>query len=113
MTEHIDTSPYQSTRPKKITYSRSRTDAVGGRVSIYVHMPGRFALSALLAYLEEKAPGIPLDQVGVNFGTLQWVEDATPEELAAWEESDRHHAERKEKWERETLVRLKAKYEGE
>lgn len=48
--------------------------------SCYLGMDGRVALADLLAHLQEVAPGVSYEDLGINFGTVTWVDDATDEE---------------------------------
>ena len=77
---------------------------------IYVAMSGRVSISDLLAYIATVDPNVSPDDLLLNFATVTWQREATDEERAeraAWQrESDAKH----EKWERETVVRLAAKY---
>ncbi len=58
--------------------------------------------------------GIPQDGLSINHAQhVSWVEPATMREILAREESNRRHAERHEKWERDTYERLRAKFEGQ
>jgi len=88
------------------------------RFHVYASMDGTIPLRDLIAWLETEHPraGDPLD-VEVNFATLRWDEVASQAEIdehkawvAAREEESRP---RREKWEREKLAELKAKYEPE
>ena len=53
--------------------------------------------------------GVRFADVRIN-GSLRWEEPPSDADLARWAEGDRRHAERYEKWERETWERLSAKY---
>lgn len=77
----------------------------------YMGMDGRLSVADLIGHLAQVAPGVPLEEVGINFGTVTWVDDATDEEKrqrAAWRAES---AARRAKWERETYERLKAQFE--
>lgn len=63
----------------------------------------------VLAALE--AAGVDPARARLFGGCLSWQDDATPEEQALIEERLRSHDERHARWERETFVRLKAKFE--
>lgn len=82
------------------------------QVKCYEGMRGRVALTTLIEHLAEVAPGIPLDQFGINYATVTWVNQATEDERAKRAEQKARSAERHAKWEQETYERLKAKFEG-
>jgi hypothetical protein len=50
--------------------------------------------------------------VRVNSGMFSWHRPATPEEKQSWVDAQARYEAYTEKWERETLIRLKAKYES-
>lgn len=79
--------------------------------SCYMGMDGRVTVADLIDHLQAVAPGKGLDEIGINFATVRWVDDATPEEKQARADWRAANAERREKWERETYERLKAKFE--
>ena len=76
----------------------------------YVGVDGRISVPALLTHLSETIPDVPLDEVFLNWTTLVWIDDATPEELAQQAARKAKEAAKLEEWERETLDRLSAKY---
>jgi hypothetical protein len=83
------------------------------RMRNYSGMLGRISLAELKVYLAEHAPDTPDDEVMLNWATVSWEDDATPDELAKRVEWRRRRAERLEAWERETLARLLTKYPQE
>jgi hypothetical protein len=85
--------------------SRDNNTRVG-----YVGVKGRISIAELIARMQEIAPGVGLDDIDVNFATVKWTRPANAEELAERQAWDDRQRERQEKWERETLARLTAKY---
>lgn len=77
----------------------------------YMGMHGRVSVASLLAHLATIEPDLKPEQMMLNFATVTWTSPATEEERAARAEQRRRADERTEAWERETLVRLKKKYE--
>jgi hypothetical protein len=74
-------------------------------------MRGRVPVTVLLAHLEKVAPGIPLDKIGINFGTVTWLDDATEQEKHDRAEHQRTWEARHAQWEREIYAKLRAKFE--
>lgn len=98
---------------KRSSFSRRRTQAIpelAHKTDNYLGMNGYTTLSELRAKLDEVAPGVAEDEILLNFWQLRWTTDATPEEIAARETHRARVAENSEKWERDTLARLLAKY---
>ncbi|WP_146079393.1 hypothetical protein [Rathayibacter sp. AY2B9] len=79
----------------------------------YVGMKGRVSLPDLLAYLEKHAPGVPLENVGLNWATVVWVDAATPEEIAENERAKARQKARRREGELRMLAELRAKYPEE
>ncbi len=79
----------------------------------YMAMDGRVPLTDLIAHLEQVAPGVPLGEIGINFGTVTWSRPATAAELADRAQLDAAQRARQEEWERKTLARLSEKYSEE
>lgn len=78
--------------------------------SCYMGMQGRLSLADLIDHLSVVAPGKSLDEIGINFATVKWVDDATDEEKRDRAERQRRADERHAQWERETYERLKVKF---
>lgn len=103
MTNEIDTQPRRS-------WVSSHDDS---KIRCLLKMDGRVTFSDVYNYFAEHYPDVDFWNIELNFGSATWVEEPTEDERqqrAAWREKQR---ERTEKWERETLTRLKAKYEPE
>jgi hypothetical protein len=81
--------------------------------SCFMGMDGRVTLAALIDHLREVAPGKGLDEIGINFGTVRWVDAATDAEKRTRAEWREKSAAQKAKWERETYERLRLKFESE
>lgn len=79
----------------------------------YLAMDGRMTLAELIERMTEVAPGVPLEEININWATVVWSRPATPEEEAERAEQRRRHDQRREAWELETLDRLLAKYRPE
>lgn len=73
-------------------------------------LDGHTSIAEFLACMQEAAPGIALQDITVNFGLVTWKRPATEAEIAKRREVEARQAEKREKWERETLARLQAKY---
>lgn len=76
----------------------------------YINMNGRITVAALLSYLEEHAPRIPLDDIGIDWFSLVWVDDATAEERADYDRRAARSTQNRIDWERKTLAKLLEKY---
>jgi hypothetical protein len=81
-------------------------------VRCYAAMDGRITLADLCEHMAAVAPGVPLDQIDVNFGTLVWVAPATDEERSKRAEWRDQQQLRHEKWERAAYLQLKKKFEN-
>ena len=79
----------------------------------YAHMRGRMSAATFVEMLAAIAPGVPLDKIGITFGTAKWTRPATAEELAEREEWRAKADLKAQEWERQTYERLKAKYDPE
>lgn len=76
----------------------------------YLSMRGRVSMADLIAHMSEIAPGVSLDDIDVNFGTVTWTRPANADELSRRAEQIEAQRVRQERWERETLARLTEKY---
>jgi len=87
--------------------------AVGIPINCYLTLSGRFTIGELLDYFTEHHPQVDFRKVllGVG-GGANWIESATVEDVQKYDENRWKKAVDLEKWERKTLARLKAKYEG-
>jgi hypothetical protein len=94
-------------KPIHYSWTSNRVDA---RRTAYLPMEGRMSLAELVEHLAELAPGVPPEDIGVNWATVTWERDATPEERAEREARATEHRRRTEEWERAKLVELTAKY---
>lgn len=66
-----------------------------------------------LDHLAETTEGTPFDQIKLSRGAFfSWESPETDEELEARLKHEQLARERNEKWERDTLTRLQAKYSG-
>jgi hypothetical protein len=74
-------------------------------------MEGRVTVQELIDHFAEHYPHVDPMGIALNFVTAVWEEPATPEDIAQREANWAAQAERKERWERETYDRLKAKFE--
>lgn len=75
-------------------------------------MEGRVSLDQLIEHLQHIAPRHTLSDFYLNVATVSWEDDATAEEQAELAEWRRRRDERNSKWERETYLRLREKFEG-
>jgi hypothetical protein len=75
----------------------------------YVAMDPDATLADVVAWAEENVT-VPLDEILIHFSTFSWEDAATDAEIAAWEAEQEAQAARTEKWEREHLAKLTAKY---
>lgn len=75
-----------------------------------VHMAGRMSLQELIDHMAAVAPGVSLDEFGINFGSLTWECPSTLFERMERQKADIDREQRKERWERESLERLLDKY---
>ena len=73
-------------------------------------MKGRVPLGELLDHFAKKYPHVDVRTVELNYCTAVWEEPSTEADRAQRQAWRKHHADRIEKWERETYARLKAKY---
>ncbi|MCW2165387.1 hypothetical protein B0I12_002542 [Microbacterium hydrothermale] len=89
---------------------RSVYRGVGDLVKTNVTMKHRIPLSELIDYVQEHARDVPLSEIMLNWATVSWQDEATPEEIAVWQDKEKRKAEARERWERETLAKLTAKY---
>jgi hypothetical protein len=78
----------------------------------YLGMKGRVTVADLVQHFAEEYPHVDPMCLRLNFATVTWEEPPTPADIAHRAEVRARHAERTEQWERDTLVRLKAKYES-
>jgi hypothetical protein len=78
--------------------------------SNYLAMDGRVSVADLLAYMALNHPSVHPSEMMLNFGTLTWVDDATPEELEQMRRWEEERGRKTEEWERATLQRLTEKY---
>lgn len=76
----------------------------------YMSVDGRVSLAALIEYMAELAPGVPLDQVHANWATVTWSRPATDQELADRRAAHQRWQERHNEWEQQMLARLLKKY---
>jgi hypothetical protein len=91
---------------------RSWVSKDSDRRRVYSGMIGRLSLAELRAFLDEHAPGVPDDQVMLNYATVVWETDPTEDELTQREQQRRRQAERQTEWERGMYEKLKAKFES-
>lgn len=89
-----------------------KTDDDHSEMTCYLDMEGRVTLSDLLDHFAENYPHVNTMDLQFNFATVVWDEPATPDDLSRRQEYRAKRAARTEHWERETLSRLKAKYEN-
>lgn len=78
--------------------------------TVHMRMEGRASVADLLAHMAEVAPGVPPEDLMLDFATVTWSRPATAEELAeraAWaaKAQERHAA-----WERRMVAELSEKY---
>lgn len=78
----------------------------------YLAMKGRVPLGELLDHFAEKYPHVNPRTVELNYATATWDEPPTDEDRENLAAKQACHAERHEKWERETYQRLKTKFAG-
>jgi len=94
--------------------SRSwKTDGDDSPMVCYLGMRGRVTLAEVRDHFAAHYPHVDIWSLQINFCTAVWEEPSTPEDVAKKAANRARQAERQERWERETLVRLKAKYEAE
>jgi hypothetical protein len=75
-------------------------------------MEGRVTLREILDHFAEKYPHVDPMCLEFNFATVVWDEPPTADDMADRQKRRADHAARTERWERETLERLTAKYAG-
>lgn len=90
-------------------YPRRDTDRRYRRHN-YVAMEYDTTLADVITWATEHAAGIPFEEIRINFSTFSWEDDATADEIAAYEREQAAQAARTEKWEREHLAKLTEKY---
>lgn len=73
-------------------------------------MDGRVTVTELLTYLEEHAPGVPLDNIGIDWFSLVWVDEVTAKERADYDRRAARRTQNRIDWERKTLAELVEKY---
>lgn len=76
----------------------------------YMAVDGRISLADLNTLMAEVAPGVNPADIKVNWATAVWDRDATDDEIAKRTLAEAAWEARHEKWERETLAKLTAKY---
>lgn len=76
----------------------------------YVSCEGRVSLAEIVEHIRAITPEVNPDDIRVNFATVTWTREATPEEIADRRERMHRHDARHEEWERRTLGRLLRKY---
>ena len=80
--------------------------------SCYLGMEGRITLQNLVDHLTKVChESVDIGNVLLNFATVKWEEPASEEERAERVQQHKAWERRHEQWERETLAKLKAKYE--
>lgn len=89
-------------------YPRKDTDRRYRRTN-YVAMQTTVTLADVIAWARQNT-GVAPEEVTLHFSTMRWEDDATVEEIAAWEKEERDRAARAEAWERERLAELFTKY---
>jgi hypothetical protein len=77
----------------------------------YLAVDGRVSLGELVDHLMQVAPHVSVFGLQLNWATVVWERDATPEEIAERRAVQARHDARHEQWERETYARLRAKFE--
>lgn len=82
---------------------------VSDRVA-YMAMDGRISIAELIEKMKEIAPGVPLDQIEVNWATVRWSRPPNAEEIAERVAAGEANRVRQDEWERKTLARLLEKY---
>lgn len=80
-------------------------------MTCYLGMEGRVTVRQLLDHFAENYPHVDVMGVELNWVTAVWDEPPTPEDILKREHMWAQQRERTERWERETLARLKAKYD--
>jgi hypothetical protein len=78
----------------------------------YLAVDGRLSIAELIEHMRTLAPGVPLEELEINWATVVWHRPANEEELAQRREAQRRYDERHEAWERKTYERLAEKYGG-
>jgi hypothetical protein len=87
---------------------RSWETSAHDRIRNYQSMTGRVPIPELIAAFEEA--GVDWHEVELNYATATWTELPNAEDIADDAERRAQSDARKEAWERETFVRLTAKY---
>jgi hypothetical protein len=76
----------------------------------YLPMDGRISVADLIERMRTLAPGVPIEEMQINWATVVWKRPATQEELAQRRLAQERWESRHEEWERTTLARLIEKY---
>lgn len=93
---------------RRRAYARRDTDRRTRRHN-YVAMDPDTTLADVIAWAEAYV-AVPFTEVRIYFSTFSWEDDATPEEIAEFEAGEQARARRTEKWQREQLATLIARY---
>lgn len=87
---------------------RSWADNEHTRIRCFQFVEGRHTIPAIIADLESR--GAKWEEAELNYSAV-WFDDPTPQEIEALQAAVARNDARKEAWERETLIRLAAKYQ--
>ena len=88
------------------------TEADDSPMACRLSIQGRVTLGELIDYFHDNHPEVTNTRVlELNFATAKWEDRPTADELAKRKAFRSRRVNNLEKWERETLARLKAKYE--
>lgn len=80
------------------------------RVDCYLGIR-KVTLGELREHFAEHYPEVDFEALEIGGIQLHWEDEPTLDELERSERQRRNHAEKHEKWERDTYTRLKAKFE--
>lgn len=75
-----------------------------------VRMEGKVSLSALLDFVNANATNIASEDIFINWGSVTWIDNATPEEIAKLAARKADGKAKLEAYERQKLTELLAKY---
>jgi hypothetical protein len=77
----------------------------------YLGMKGRVTLGELVEHFAEKYPHVDPMMLNLNYCTATWSEPPNADDVALRERNRAWTAERRDRWEADMYVKLKAKFE--
>jgi heme exporter protein D len=95
-------------KPREIRWSWASDD--NDLRTGYMAVDGRISIADLIEHMRAVAPGVDVADIQVNWATVVWRRQATPEEIVQRRQAQDRLQARHEEWERKTLARLIGKY---